>query len=345
MNERDIFIAALEKQTDAERVAVLDEACGGNGELRAGVEALLREHARLDSFLESPAPLFVDCGDEDGGGQPQDDGPRIAVPGLETGVLGDFRILREIGRGGMGVVYEAEQISLGRRLALKVLPFAAMLDPRQLQRFQNEARAAASLKHPNIVQVYAVGCERGVHYFAMEYVEGRTLSEVLRGWQQEAGLRPEREKKPTVGPDEEAHQHETAGSPTALSTKDTRRGMEAFRTIALWGVQAAEALEHAHQMGVVHRDIKSANLMVDARGHLWITDFGLAMTQQDPAVTKTGDIIGTLRYMSPEQALGKGHQLDHRDRHLFAGRHAVRVADAAAGLSRERPRAAHAPAA
>ena len=97
-----------------------------------------------------------------------------------AGNLGDFRILREIGRGGMGVVYEAEQISLHRRVALKMLPFAAVLDARQLQRFQNEAVAAASLKHPNIVQVYSVGCERGIHYYAMEYVEGQTLAGVIR---------------------------------------------------------------------------------------------------------------------------------------------------------------------
>jgi serine/threonine protein kinase len=100
-------------------------------------------------------------------------------PALTTGVLGDFRILREIGRGGMGVVYEAEQVSLGRRVALKVLPFAAVLDPRQLQRFKNEAQAAAALEHPNIVHVHAVGCERGVHYYAMQFIEGRTLAQVI----------------------------------------------------------------------------------------------------------------------------------------------------------------------
>jgi hypothetical protein len=96
-----------------------------------------------------------------------------------THTLGDFRILREIGRGGMGVVYEAEQLSLGRRVALKVLPFASMLDERQLQRFKNEARAAATLHHPNIVPVFSVGCERGVHFYAMQYVEGQTLAAVI----------------------------------------------------------------------------------------------------------------------------------------------------------------------
>src|SRR5262249_49524674 len=102
----------------------------------------------------------------------------------ELGRLGDFRLLREVGRGGMGVVYEAEQLSLRRRVALKVLPFAAAIDPRQLQRFQNEALAAAHLRHENIVPVYAVGNERGVHYYAMQFIEGQSLAALI------AGLRP-----------------------------------------------------------------------------------------------------------------------------------------------------------
>jgi hypothetical protein len=100
-------------------------------------------------------------------------------PAENTATLGDFRIVREIGRGGMGVVYEVQQISLARRVALKILPFAAVLDERQLQRFKNEALAAAQLKHPNIVSVLTVGCERGVHFYAMEYVEGQTLAAVI----------------------------------------------------------------------------------------------------------------------------------------------------------------------
>src|SRR6266581_6775960 len=98
----------------------------------------------------------------------------------EGGRLGDFRLLREVGRGRMGIVYEAEQISLGRKVALKVLPFAATLDPRQLQRFHNEARAAASLHHEHIVPVYAVGQERGIHFFAMQFIEGQTLADIIR---------------------------------------------------------------------------------------------------------------------------------------------------------------------
>src|SRR5207253_1896759 len=99
--------------------------------------------------------------------------------GGERASLGDFRIVREVGRGGMGVVYEAVQVSLDRRVALKVLPFAATLDAKQLQRFKNEAQAASGLHHPHIVPVYGVGCDRGVHYYAMQFIEGQTLAQVI----------------------------------------------------------------------------------------------------------------------------------------------------------------------
>src|SRR5262249_44657258 len=119
----------------------------------------------------------------------QDEAAAEAASLPATACLGDFRIIREVGRDGMGVVYEAEQVSLGRRVALKGLPFAATMDSRHLQRFHNEARAAASLHHEHIVPVYAVGCERGVHYFAMQFIDGRTLAQVIEA-QRSGGERP-----------------------------------------------------------------------------------------------------------------------------------------------------------
>lgn len=234
-----------------------------------------------------------------------------------AGVLGDFRMVREVGKGGMGVVYEAEQISLRRRVALKVLPFAATLDARQLQRFHNEAQAAACLHHTNIVPVFSVGCERGVHFYAMQYIDGQPLSELIRQMRQ-------REKKPPAV----ARGEPTAAYPTpadavastplpaagiAPLTGEGRRGSDYFRKVAELGVQAAEALDHAHQLGIVHRDIKPSNLMLDGRGNLWVTDFGLAHMQHGEAnLTLTGQAVGTPRYMSPEQALAKRVLLDHR---------------------------------
>jgi serine/threonine protein kinase len=245
--------------------------------------------------------------------------------------LGDFRIVREIGRGGMGVVYEAEQLSLGRQIALKILPFALTLDPRQLQRFKNEARAAAHLHHTNIVPIYSVGCERGVHFYAMQFIDGQTLAEVIEELRQLPGAGPASGRRPpptgraaggpagvSTGPygglpAAVPLAGDTAVKPAAaLTTARSTNSLLFFRNVAQLGVQAAEALEHAHEYGVVHRDIKPGNLLVDAHNHLWIADFGLAQFQTDAALTMTGDLLGTLRYMSPEQALAKRGLVDHR---------------------------------
>jgi serine/threonine protein kinase len=229
-------------------------------------------------------------------------GPRAADSGDEpAGTLGDFRLGRELGRGGMGIVYEAEQISLGRRVALKVLPFAATMDSRHLQRFQNEARAAAGLHHTNIVPVYAVGVERGVHYYAMQLIEGRTLADFIA---EQCGAAPPQPPAAESGA--------PTVPPAAQATSAAPRDAAYFRQVAEWGIQAAEALDCAHELGVLHRDVKPGNLMVDAAGRLWVADFGLARVQSDTRLTMTGDVVGTLRYMSPEQALAKRVVIDHR---------------------------------
>jgi WD40 repeat protein/tRNA A-37 threonylcarbamoyl transferase component Bud32 len=191
-------------------------------------------------------------------------------------VLGDFQLGREIGRGGIGVVYEARQISLGRRVAVKVLPPASLLDHRQLRRFEIEAQAAASLQHPNIVPVFAYGSERGVPYFAMRLIDGRNLAEVVGELRDRRGY----------------------GLPP--------------REVAELGRQAAEALDYAHRNEVLHRDIKPSNFLIDADHRLWIADFGLARIRNDSDLTASGDIIGTLRYLSPEQAKGRHAAVDGR---------------------------------
>jgi serine/threonine protein kinase len=221
--------------------------------------------------------------------------------------LGDFRIVREISRGGMGVVYEAVQMSLGRRVALKVLPFAAALDDKQLQRFQNEAQAAAQLHHTNIVPVYAVGHERGVHYYAMQLIDGQNLADLIRGMASGG-------RQPPVASEQGTDVPRSPGTVAVaeLSTQRASGSAAFYRTAARLVAQAAEALEHAHQYGVIHRDIKPANLLVDARGNVWVTDFGLAQFHNRAGLTRTGDLVGTLRYMSPEQAAGEGAPLGPR---------------------------------
>jgi serine/threonine protein kinase len=231
------------------------------------------------------------------------------------GLLGDYRLIREIGRGGMGIVYEAQQISLNRRVAIKVLPFAAVLDSKQLQRFKNEALAAAQLDHPNIVHIYFVGCERRVHYYAMQYIEGQTLDDIIRELRAAnerratASLGGSRGGWPTCGA---AAGYALAAAAKSASIERTTGPVAFFRTVAHLGICAAEALDHAHQLGIVHRDIKPSNLLLDIRGSLWITDFGLARFGTDPSLTTTGELLGTLRYMSPEQAVGKPALVDHR---------------------------------
>jgi serine/threonine protein kinase len=251
----------------------------------------------LDACLTSLA--FIRRADTRAGADPRD-------PAIRT--LGDFRIICEVGRGGMGIVYEAEQLSLARRVALKILPFAAIMDPRQLQRFQNEARAAASLQHPHIVPVHAVGYERGVHYYAMQFIDGQSLASLIEQ-QRAEDSNPATAEPPT---DCKAGTANATVPVAAARTERAPRDTAYFRRMAQWGIQAAEALEHAHSVGIVHRDIKPANLMIDLQGTLWVTDFGLARTASDAGVTMTGDVLGTLRYMSPEQALAKHGLVDHR---------------------------------
>jgi serine/threonine protein kinase len=246
-----------------------------------------------------------------------------AKPGSCETRLGDYRLIREVGRGGMGIVYEAEQTSLGRRVALKVLPFAAAMDPKQLQRFKTEVQAAAQLHHTNIVPVFGVGCERGVHYYAMQFVEGQGLDAVLRDVKRLRQHPAETGSDPTVPanvasslltghfetgrtlPAAQSPSATTAAgsAPSAAAHSDLAGQPEAryFRGVARLGLQAAEGLAHAHGQGVLHRDIKPSNLLLDVQGTLWITDFGLAKAGAGDKLTQTGDIVGTLRYMAPER--------------------------------------------
>ena len=209
--------------------------------------------------------------------------------------LGDFRIIRQIGRGGMGFVYEAEQLSLGRRVALKVLPFAWMLNENQLQRFKNEANAAASLHHPHIVNAFFFGQERGVHFYAMQLIEGQSLAEIIEA------------RTESKDADSGASTADTTQAIAALSTVRSTTRHEFFRSVARIGVEAADALDYAHASGIVHRDVKPSNILIDRHGHSWVTDFGLASSRTESNLTMTGDLLGTLRYMSPEQAEGSAN--------------------------------------
>ena len=200
--------------------------------------------------------------------QPPSEAPPLA-PKTVIRYFGEYKLIKQVGMGGMGVVYKARQSKLRRTVALKLIKSGALANPHDLQRFQVEARAAARLSHPGIVPVYEVGVFENQHFYTMEYVAGGSLSRLYRD-------------KPVVA----------------------RRASKLVQKLA-------EAMHYAHQNGIVHRDLKPANVLLTAKGQPRITDFGLAKVTQsedethDATLTETGQILGTVGYMSPEQAGGK----------------------------------------
>jgi WD40 repeat protein/serine/threonine protein kinase len=271
------------------------------------------------------------------------------LPPLER--LGDYRIIREVARGGMGVVYEAEQVSLGRHVALKVLPKQVLIDSRTKRRFEREARAAAKLHHTNIVPVFGVGEHDGLPYYVMQFINGTGLDQVI----DELVRMGPSFKSPTVPPTAAARSdvsaiaqslltgaYQPADDPTATrdevakpvnnsnpriasgrsdsfsigssvnlpgqsdsSSGSGTRKLTYWQSVGRVGLQVAEALEYAHKQGILHRDVKPSNLLLDMAGTVWVTDFGLAKTDDQQDLTHTGDILGTLRYMPPEAFNGK----------------------------------------
>jgi serine/threonine-protein kinase len=177
--------------------------------------------------------------------------------------FGDYELLEEIARGGMGVVYRARQVSLNRPVALKMILAGQLATPAAKQRFHTEAEAAARLDHPNIVPIYEIGEHDGQHFFSMTFIDGPTLGQAL-------GRKP----------------------------MPTRRAAQMLITVA-------RAVHFAHQRGVLHRDLKPGNILLDVQGEPHLTDFGLAkFLQKDSTLTMTNAVLGTPAYMSPEQARG-----------------------------------------
>jgi len=251
------------------RQAYLDLVCGPDSELRVEVESLIASHEEAGSaFLDAAAPELLELTSS---ARP----PKLPL----NHVIGHYRLVEEAGRGGMGVVYKAEDTRLHRFVALKILPEQVGQDSVDLVRFRREAEAASALNHPNIVTIYEVGQDGSTHYIAMELVEGKTLRELLV-----AGLLP------------------------------IRKAIEI-------AAQVAEGLAKAHEAGIAHRDLKPENLMVSQDGFVKILDFGLAklmstseelsdMCTPSTSATRPGLLLGTLGYMSPEQA--SGDRLDFR---------------------------------
>jgi serine/threonine protein kinase/Flp pilus assembly protein TadD len=267
-------------------------------------------------------------------------------------LLTDYEIIEEIGRGGMGIVFEAQQLSLKRAVALKVLPaLLGAVRPDALTRFRREAELAAGLKHTNIIAVYDFGEVEGTLYYAMELIEGRSLRAVLQEIEEtgaidvvlgagsgstlriaDCGLRIEEEATKQQGneatrpgastksdvrsePSAPRSDHSEIHNPQSAmkrigSSSATDRAY--YRRVAEWTAEVAEALHYAHQRGVIHRDVKPSNLLLAADGRLMVSDFGLAKAASVDPLTVSQALLGTARYMSPEQVSGDAAALDPR---------------------------------
>ena len=245
---------------------------------------------------------------------------------LEGQTLGDFRLLHEIGRGGMGIVHKAEQLSLQRPVALKILPAQLTMNERALERFQREASITAQLVHRNIVDIYAVGEAHGVHFIAMELVQGSNLEQLIQRMRGEdfgelsgQAIRDIVSVHPLHGDlDENLGEKGGSGSKLREITPSPRKATSSahsknyVESVVKLVAQIADGLHHAHEAGVIHRDIKPANILLRADGTPVLTDFGLARAEGLPNVSATGEFAGTPNYVSPEQAMAHRIPVDHR---------------------------------
>ena len=335
MDEAEIFLAAVGVEVPTKRREFLDQACGADVRLRKRIAALLRAHEK-DGLLEDSTYV-----PELGLDEPL--GEKVSLEFLAAsdrsdalGRLGDYEILEVLGRGGMGLVLKAQDTKLHRTVAVKVLAPRLAHSTSARNRFLREAQSAARMHHSNIVPLFEVGQDGENAYYAMQLIDGEGLDQVIKGLR---GLRSQGGAAGAVGGPEKVDdkanvcaesgeiaaslirghfQVEDFGGPLPVHSDSERDGCAPsdpspsrlpghhfYRSVARVGLQAAKALAYAHAHGIVHRDIKPSNLLLDGDGVVWVTDFGLAKPDDVVAITQTGDVMGTPRYMAPERF--KGH--------------------------------------
>jgi len=212
--------------------------------------------------------------------------------------LGDCRLVREIGRGGMGVVFEALEGSIERRVAVKLLPWRISMVPHRQERFEREAQTIAKLRHSNIVPIFRFGRHEDYAYYVMQYVESVNLGHLIGALSERQQVSPAQEIRDEVGESSSGE----SWTPEAADRKKLKQ--DSWKAFARIGLQVAQALRHAHRMGVLHNDVKPGNLLIDASGKVFVTDFGLA----EPLISDSSEVDesvnGTLRYMAPERFEG-----------------------------------------
>lgn len=310
LSEEAIFEQAFELESLEARLDYLKRVCR-NDEQVERIQALLQEGAPEVSFLErGPANLQID-----------DHRPNLPKR------IGDFEILGELGRGGMGLVYRARQCSLNRLVALKVLSAGLGLTTKAIMRFKLEAEAAAKLHHTNIVPIYWTGEENRVPYYAMELIDGPSLDQVIKQLRTEADTSSinsasdaSRAQQDPDWINETLICNSAAKSDTATSSDRSTFDISSslgsssayYDNLAKMMADVADALAHAHDHGIVHRDIKPANLLLSSDGRLSVNDFGLARMLEQPGMTMTGELMGSPMYMSPEQITAGRLPLDYR---------------------------------
>ncbi|UCC31354.1 MAG: protein kinase, partial [Phycisphaerales bacterium] len=264
-----------------------------------------------------------------GGGAPAPDPPTIASVASPVSQASQkqpriegYEIKSVLGQGGMGIVYRAVQTKLNRAVALKVLPaMVGSANPAAVQRFRREAMAAARLHHTNIIPIYDFGESPDAYFYAMELITGEPLDELIGRLGEQSDPKASAGQltrllrdlhvptSPQLARDDGSYsgsQDGGSGSPSVARTRTY------FQHVARWMCDAADALNYAHGEGIIHRDIKPANLILSTEGRIMMADFGLAKSAEDRSVTMTGSLLGTLRYLSPEQAMAKRVHVDHR---------------------------------
>jgi len=212
--------------------------------------------------------------------------------------LGDCRLVREIGRGGMGVVFEALEGSIERRVAVKLLPWRISLVPHRQERFEREAQTIAKLRHSNIVPIFRFSRHEDYAYYVMQYVESVNLGHIIGALSERQQVSPAQEIRDEVGNSASGE----SWTPEAADRKKLKQ--DSWKAFARIGLQVAQALRHAHRMGVLHNDVKPGNLLIDASGKVFVTDFGLAEPLNPDSSEVDESVNGTLRYMAPERFEG-----------------------------------------